>query len=320
MIYIYTLSHPITKYVYYVGKTNNPHGRYNAHVTDFGKITPNKYWIKSLVKNGMFPIMDIVDCIGDEEWVFWEKFYIDLYKSWGFELNNCRGYVYFKEKLPNVDIEKMFNFRLKLLPVPKYYLDAGLHDIDGEIWKDIPNYIGLYQASNLGRLKSLSRSVQWVGCRRYKITKEFIMKQSSDRDGYKILTFNIKKKKRQFRVHRLILLAFIGIPPIGKELCMHLDDNPSNNVLTNLQWGSNSENEKQAYARGRKTAPRIYGVTGSKHSSSKKVIQMDMAGNHIKLHLSISEAGTYCNVKANNISSCLIGKQFTSGGYRWKYA
>lgn len=86
-ITIYSLSDPITNEIRYIGKTLNLKRRYNAHINTFTK-THKDCWIKSLKNKNLLPKLDIVDIVIEKDWAFWEKHYISLYKSWGFNLTN----------------------------------------------------------------------------------------------------------------------------------------------------------------------------------------------------------------------------------------
>lgn len=95
-----------------------------------------------------------------------------------------------------------------------------------EIWKDIPNYEGLYQVSNLGRVKSFRRQ-------RETILNPFLKK------GY----YAVELRKKTFRVHQLVAVTFLGHKINGMEIVVdHIDDNKLNNNVDNLQLLSNHEN------------------------------------------------------------------------------
>lgn len=87
--YIYTLSHPTTKKICYIGKTINPKKRFRQHI-DSGKNIKNNLvskWIKSLLNKDLKPSMEIIDEIeGDWEWL--EIYWISQFKTWGFKLKN----------------------------------------------------------------------------------------------------------------------------------------------------------------------------------------------------------------------------------------
>ena len=105
-----------------------------------------------------------------------------------------------------------------------------------EQWKPVPGYEGLYEVSNLGRVRSLDRTKtnghKWKGR---------ILKQPSLRSGYKLVSLWKNGKQKSALVHRLVLFAFVGAQPEGRET-RHKDGNNSNNTLDNLSWGTPSEN------------------------------------------------------------------------------
>lgn len=85
--FIYTLSHPITHQVRYIGKSDNPDYRLVNHCKD-KRLTKNRTWILGLKKEGLKPLMEIIDEVKKSEWEFWEQFWISQVKAWGFNLNN----------------------------------------------------------------------------------------------------------------------------------------------------------------------------------------------------------------------------------------
>jgi len=100
-----------------------------------------------------------------------------------------------------------------------------------EIWKDIPNYEG-YQVSNLGRVKSFKRG------------KETLLKPSINTHGYFVVYFYKNGKQKTFKIHKLVAIAFHGHVPDGThKVCVdHIDNNPLNNHVDNLQLISAREN------------------------------------------------------------------------------
>lgn len=118
---------------------------------------------------------------------------------------------------------------------------------DGDLseeWRTIPGYEGVYEASNAGRIRSLDRRDRLGHLRNGRI-----LKLRLDRYGY--LRFHAGgKPRRVLTVHRLILLAFAGQPPLGANEARHLDGDPTNNQLSNLQWGSSAENKADQLRHG----------------------------------------------------------------------
>lgn len=189
-----------------------------------------------------------------------------------------------------------------------------------EIWKDVVNYEGLYEVSSLGRIKALPRCVRRnTG---YAWTKEIIMSPKNDKDGYKTIGLrDASGKKKFFRIHRLVLLAFKGAPTFEGALGLHLDDNPANNCIENLTWGTNSENVRQAIERGRKPPSKPWqGKTGAGNPGSKKILMLSSEGTILNTFHGIKEANRITNVNRTSISACCLGKRNLAGGFKWKYA
>jgi hypothetical protein len=104
-----------------------------------------------------------------------------------------------------------------------------------EIWKDIPDYEGLYQASNLGNIKSLKKNI--------------ILRQNGDNYGYmQVILYNGETRKTG-KAHRLVGKAFIENPE-NKPQINHKDGNKKNNHVSNLEWLTNRENKKHAIDTG----------------------------------------------------------------------
>lgn len=126
-----------------------------------------------------------------------------------------------------------------------------------EMWKDIEGFEGLYQVSNLGRVKSLSRKCGTC----YK--KESIRKLSNSKDGYLKIRLVGKGKDITTRVHRLVATAFI--PNLNnKDTVNHIDGNKHNNAVSNLEWATRTEQLKHAYRLGLKKSN-----TGEYNTQSK---------------------------------------------------
>ena len=111
-----------------------------------------------------------------------------------------------------------------------------------EIWKDIPNYEGHYQVSNLGNVRSLERQIK-TNLGIIHIIRDRILKGALTSNGYinVILQKNCHKKGRS--VHSLVAECFLGHTPCGHDIVVdHIDNNPLNNKLDNLQLITNRYN------------------------------------------------------------------------------
>jgi hypothetical protein len=128
-----------------------------------------------------------------------------------------------------------------------------------EHWRGVVGYEGLYQVSDLGRVRSLDR---WVKRRTNNggWWRQFIpgkvLKSESPRCVYLGVTLRKNGSTKWFRIHRLVLGAFVGPCPEGME-GRHLDDCPTNNRLDNLAWGTRRENMADTARHRMKTLKRV---------------------------------------------------------------
>lgn len=118
--------------------------------------------------------------------------------------------------------------------------------MSAEEWRAIPEWAGIYEASDLGQVRSLPRLVahykggmrQLPGC---------VLKQVVSDSGYANVNLSRDNKPRRQFVHRLVAYAFLGPKPDGMEIC-HGDGDRLNNALSNLRWDSHSANMMDAVA------------------------------------------------------------------------
>ena len=114
--------------------------------------------------------------------------------------------------------------------------------MENEIWKDIPGYEGLYQVSNLGRVKSLDRVVPHDRYGEFKL-KGRVLKPSPTTNGYLKLDLCKYGTIKTTTVHKLVALTFLNHEPCGmKEVVDHIDNDKTNNRLDNLQLITSREN------------------------------------------------------------------------------
>ena len=114
-----------------------------------------------------------------------------------------------------------------------------------EVWRDIKGYEGIYMISNYGKVKSV---IGWNG-HEY-IHKEKILKPRYNKLGYEVVDLVSKKIKHRKRVHRLLAEAFIPNPNKYPYI-NHIDCDPSNNSLENLEWCTQKQNIQHAKMLGR---------------------------------------------------------------------
>ena len=114
--------------------------------------------------------------------------------------------------------------------------------MSAEEWKDVKGFEGLYQISNLGRVKSLDKLVVQKTGQRYWV-KGQILKPYQDGCGYLMVNLAHKGKKSMRKVHRMVAEKFCSNPD-NKPCVNHIDSNNKNNRYDNLEWCTNLENIK----------------------------------------------------------------------------
>ena len=170
-----------------------------------------------------------------------------------------------------------------------------------EIWKDIKNYEGYYQASNFGKIRSIDRKI--ASGNKTKNLKGKILKASKNNKGYLQINLCVNNIRNKCLVHRLIAQTFMPNPN-QLECINHKDENKANNHIENLEWCDYTYNNN-------------YGTFKSRVSSSKsksvKCVELSL------IFKSQLEASKYFNIKSSAISRCCKNKNRTAGGYHWEF-
>ena len=131
--------------------------------------------------------------------------------------------------------------------------------MEGEIWRDIKNYEGRYQVSNLGRVKSLGND---------KSRKEKILKPGKNGWGYLRVCLVKEGSSKMYTVHRLVLSTFNPIDGMDELLVNHKDEDKTNNNLNNLEWCTYSYNNTYN-DRHKKIGEKLRGRTLSEETKRK---------------------------------------------------
>mgnify|MGYP002679946246 CR=1 FL=1 len=212
----------------------------------------------------------------------------------------------------------------------------------GEVWKDIKGYEGLYQVSNLGRVRSLN----------YGRSGETKLLKQGTTNGYKRVFLYKNGKGKNYFVHRLVAMAFIPNPN-NLPIINHKDEDSSNNNVNNLEWctqeynlnyGTRNERaskSKKGKHRSEETKKKISesskGKTfseetkkkiretrkkGKDNPNAKSILMYDKEGNFIRRFECARDTNEYFGKKSayENVSACLTGRTKTAYGYVFKYA
>lgn len=173
-----------------------------------------------------------------------------------------------------------------------------------EIWKDIEGWEGLYQVSNMGRVKSLPR---WHDAINPYMTREKILSPrvcGQDREYLSVALYRDSYRK-QVKIHQLVAKAFIPNPN-GYSEVNHINEIKGDNRACNLEWCSRSYNIN-------------YGHWKEKHNKSLilPVVQLSLDGEFIREFSSRKEAGEAVGRDASNITRA-IQSNGVCGGYLWR--
>ena len=169
-----------------------------------------------------------------------------------------------------------------------------------ENWKSIAGYEGIYEVSDLGRVKSLGND---------KSRKEKILKPQKDTHGYLFVDLYKDGQKKMSLVHRLVSEAFIPNSQ-GLDTVNHKDEDKSNNSASNLEWMSQRDNNNYG-TRNKRVAEAL----------SKQVQMFDKkTGELLATFPSTMEAERVTRIYQSNISKCCLGKYKSAGGYVWRYS
>jgi hypothetical protein len=119
-----------------------------------------------------------------------------------------------------------------------------------EMWRDIPGWEGFYQASSEGQIRALDRTLssgRWGHVRR----KGGLMATKISASGYKIVGLRANGERKWFGVHRLVCMAFHGLPPEGKPFATHFPERDRLNCRAeNLRWASEQQNSADKIVHG----------------------------------------------------------------------
>lgn len=174
-----------------------------------------------------------------------------------------------------------------------------------ETWKDIHEYSGIYQVSNMGNIRSIDRIVTQYGHKQNytRIMRGKAIKPRLQNGGYLIVWLCKNGISKPFTVHRIVAKHFINNEEQLTDI-NHMDGNKKNNKVENLEWCTRSYNVKHSYLMHDR---KLKGV-------AVKCVELDIVFRSIK------EAGIKMNINPACVEHVLAGRNKTAGGYTWKRA
>lgn len=194
----------------------------------------------------------------------------------------------------------------------KPYENLSLEDMEGEVWKDVVGYEGLYQVSNLGRVKSLDKVISTRnGYSSFeKSIKGRVLKQVLVMGYLKVHLVNMNKGK-SIPVHRFVAMSFIAnknnYPQVN-----HKDEDKTNNVVDNLEWCTVSYNNNYG------TRNERISKNQKNDKKNKSILQFTLDGKFIKEWISITEASKNGHDR-RSIQRCLKSEYKQHHNFIWKY-
>ena len=171
-----------------------------------------------------------------------------------------------------------------------------------EVWRDVKGYEGLYQVSNMGRVKSLERKDRFG-----RVIKERILEPAVTHNGYLRVGLHVDGKRKMLRVHRLVCEAFHENPDNKSEV-NHVNENKTDNRACNLEWSTRTENCNHG-SRNERVAKAL----------SKPIGQFSLDGKLIKVWQSACEARRQTGFDQGYVGAVARGKFKQAYGYIWKY-
>ena len=188
-----------------------------------------------------------------------------------------------------------------------------------EQWRPIAGHLG-YEVSNRGRVRSLSRWVEWRACHRARAYRRFLRGMVlrsiwNQTTGYAQVLLT---QRFLASVHRVVAIAFLGPPPFPKAQVNHIDNNRRNNKLPNLEWTTPKQNQQHSWQTTDRVGPCV-GVFSGKHPTAIPVIATCMKTGKQK-HYAAAMDAVRAGFRSDAISRACAGKIAHHKGCRWSYA
>lgn len=173
------------------------------------------------------------------------------------------------------------------------------------MWKDIEEYSGKYEVNKNGDVRN-------------KLTRK-ILKQQKTRFGYMTVKLFENNHGKEYRVHRLVAVAFL--PNERNKPCVHhIDHDKTNNHVSNLEWCTHKENSQHDVKDGKRV---INGVWLERIRESRKPMYKPVIGvsklTGEAIYFENMRKVRSIGISPGDVSKCCKGKKKSAGGYKWSY-
>ena len=182
-------------------------------------------------------------------------------------------------------------------------LNAEWCDVPEEEWRAIPGYEGYYEVSSLGNVRSLDKEIKANLVNNEYVNRPGRLLKQKEVKGYKTVSLCVDYEATTWRVHRLVAMAFIPNPD-SKPQVNHIDGNPSNNCVSNLEWCTAKEN--QWHRRN------ILNKTSNGRETPVRCVELGWC------FPTIQGAADWLGLQKSHICHCLKGDRDTTGGYHFE--
>jgi hypothetical protein len=285
------LSDPRNNQIRYVGKSNKPISRLLGHLNDINNSNTYKNnWIKSLLKQNLKPILEIIDEVDIFDWIFWEKYWISQFKAWGFKLTNLtEGGDGFKGQHSELTKQKMSKTRKGVKRKPfseEWKKNISLSHIGKPLSKEKREKIkNIIQKQRCGkRYDEIYGEEKSLEIRKKQSGKNILKSHIPWNKGLK---YSEERKKEISLIMKKVLSEINIREKIRQSVLKTLEKKKAQNILP---------------------------------YNCKKVEQLDKDGNFLKLFMSCNEAEFELKGKGGDmIACCARGKQKTAYGYKWRF-
>ena len=182
-------------------------------------------------------------------------------------------------------------------------LNEEWEDMPEEDWRAIPGYEGYYEVSSLGEVRSLNKEIKANLVNNEYVNRPGRILKQKEIKGYKTVSLCVDYEATTWRVHRLVAMAFIPNPD-NKPQVNHIDGNPANNCVNNLEWCTAKENQwHRRY---------ILGKTSNGRETPVRCVELGWC------FPTIQGAADWLGLQKSHICHCLKGDRNTTGGYHFE--